>query len=380
MKNKILKYDCLIVGSGLLGSLLGIALIKKKYKILIIEKENLSNRAFSDQRTLAVNANSRDFLQSINLWEKLNNQFTNIDQISIKTFLNSDELVFKEQQESMGSVIYNKELLAIAHKFLISQKSIIDKTLINLDQLTANENIQIQNKNYSFKKIIIAGGKQFREQMDPYCFLDGSSSQKAHVGFFNHQKSHDNIAYENFTKQGPLAILPAPHKSEKFSTFIYSTSDLISKPSIEKVISKNFKNTHGNIQLNKNIFSYPINPYLFNPKKKYKDLIFIGDSFRSIHPVAGQGWNLGVKDIQSFLNLLNSKALDSKNFNAIYYSRRKIESYLYFAFTEVINKTFQLHTPLANFFGSNSLKALKRLSFLRTLFIKQAMGINKIIN
>ena len=103
MKNKILKYDCLIVGSGLLGSLLGIALIKKKYKILIIEKENLSNRAFSDQRTLAVNANSRDFLQSINLWEKLNNQFTNIDQISIKTFLNSDELVFKEQQESMDS-------------------------------------------------------------------------------------------------------------------------------------------------------------------------------------------------------------------------------------------------------------------------------------
>ena len=89
---------------------------------------------------------------------------------------------------------------------------------------------------------------------------------------------------------------------------------------------------------------------------------------------------MGVKDIQSFLNLLNSKSLDSKNFNAIYYSRRKIESYLYFAFTEVINKTFQLHTPLANFFGSNSLNALKRLNFLITLFIKQAMGINKIIN
>ena len=134
------------------------------------------------------------------------------------------------------------------------------------------------------------------------------------------------------------------------------------------------------INLAKNIFSYPITPYLFNPKNKYYDLIFMGDSFRSIHPVAGQGWNLGIKDIQSFLNLLETKSLNSENFNSIYYSRRKFESYLYFSFTEIINKTFQLNTPLSNFFGTVSLKTLKRLSFLRSLFIKQAMGVNKILN
>ena len=72
MKNKILKYDCLIIGSGLLGSLLAISLIKKQYKVLVIEKEGLSDGAFSDQRTLAVNANSRNFLKSIDLWDKLN--------------------------------------------------------------------------------------------------------------------------------------------------------------------------------------------------------------------------------------------------------------------------------------------------------------------
>ena len=49
MKNKILKYDCLIIGSGLLGSLLAISLIKKQYKVLVLEKEGLSDGAFSDQ-------------------------------------------------------------------------------------------------------------------------------------------------------------------------------------------------------------------------------------------------------------------------------------------------------------------------------------------
>ena len=59
MKNKISKYDFLIVGAGLIGSLAAIALHQKKYSVLIIEKNKIMP---NDQRTLAVNANSRDFL------------------------------------------------------------------------------------------------------------------------------------------------------------------------------------------------------------------------------------------------------------------------------------------------------------------------------
>ena len=62
MKNKIFKYDFLVVGSGLIGSLAAIALIQKKFKVLVIEKNKLLP---NDQRTLAVNANSRDFLQNL---------------------------------------------------------------------------------------------------------------------------------------------------------------------------------------------------------------------------------------------------------------------------------------------------------------------------
>ena len=350
-----------------------------KSRILVLEKEGLSEGAFSDQRTLAVNANSRNFLKSIDLWDKLNKKHVDIGQISIKTYLNKDELIFKEQ-DAMGSVIFNKELLSIAHKILIKEKSIMGNTFMHLDQLQSDKNFKIKNKDYVFKKIIIMGGKQFINQVDTNHFIKGDNSHKAYVGFFNHQKNHQNIAYENFTKNGPLAILPAPHKTNKYSTFIYSTQDTVSSNSMKKLIDKNFSKSHGKINLAKNIFSYPITPYLFNPKNKYHDLIFMGDSFISIHSVAGQGWNLGIKDIQSFLNLLETKSLNSENFNSIYYSRRKFESYLYFSFTEIINKTFQLNTPLSNFFGSVSLKTLKRLSFLRSLFIRQAIGINKILN
>ena len=59
MKNKIHNYDFLVIGAGLIGSLTAIALLKNKYKVLVIDK----NRKFpQDNRTLAVNANSKDFL------------------------------------------------------------------------------------------------------------------------------------------------------------------------------------------------------------------------------------------------------------------------------------------------------------------------------
>ena len=160
MKNKILKYDCLIIGSGLLGSLLAISLIKKQYKVLVIEKEGLSDGAFSDQRTLAVNANSRNFLKSIDLWDKLNKKHVDIGQISIKTYLNKDELIFKEQ-DAMGSVIFNKELLSIAHKILIKEKSIMGNTFMHLDQLQSDKNFKIKNQDYVFSLIETALKEKF---------------------------------------------------------------------------------------------------------------------------------------------------------------------------------------------------------------------------
>ena len=65
MKNKILNYDFLIVGSGLIGSLAALALNQKKYKVLVVEKNNTLRK---DNRTLAVNARSRDFIHWLKIW------------------------------------------------------------------------------------------------------------------------------------------------------------------------------------------------------------------------------------------------------------------------------------------------------------------------
>ena len=90
MKNKIFKYDFLIVGAGLVD-LAAIALHKKKYQVLVIEKNKLFPK---DERTLAVNANSRDFLKDLGIWKDLKSNHEPIDKIVIKDYVNEDYLIF----------------------------------------------------------------------------------------------------------------------------------------------------------------------------------------------------------------------------------------------------------------------------------------------
>ncbi len=380
MENKILKYDFLIVGSGLIGSLLAISLIKKKHKVLVIEKEKISNK-YDDQRTLAINANSRDFLESIDMWRDLKKEQKDINQIIIKTHYQENEsLIFENNNETMGSVIFNKDLLAKSHKYLLKKKSLLDKTLVGLEELNKQKIIKIKNKTYNFKKVIIATGKEIQKKVNPKYFFKGSSGHRAYVGFFYHSFNHNNKAYEYFTKNGPLAALPAPYKNNTYSTFIYSTKDEISFVELKNIIKKNFYKTHGKINLSKDFFSYKISPYLFNSINVFENLIFLGDCSRSIHPVAGQGWNLGIKDIQGLNKLIETEGLSSKNFNKLFYYQRKFESSIYFFFTEIINKTYNSNRPITKFFGKASLKVLKNFNFIREVFVQQAMGKNKIFD
>ncbi len=113
MKNKINNYDFLIVGAGLIGSLAALSLLRKNYKVIVLEKnKSISN----DNRTLAVNANSRDFLIELGLWSKISKNCESIDKIIIKDYINKDNVIFNYPNESMGSVIFNRDLLKIARK------------------------------------------------------------------------------------------------------------------------------------------------------------------------------------------------------------------------------------------------------------------------
>ncbi len=367
MKNKISKYDFLIVGGGLIGSLTAFALIKKNFKVLIVDKKNNN---YKDKRTLAVNANSKEFLEDLGIWNNLYSTSQPINKIIIKDYINNLPLFFVHKNKPMGNVIFNKELYQTVRNKLEKLKIIKTSININLYDLMPNKPIKIDKRNYIFKKIIISVGKSINSISGQKSIIF-SRDHHSYVGFFKHEKDHKNIAYEIFKREGPLAVLPSPSNDRRKSTFIYSTSKDISHKNIHSIINRNFKFTHGHLKFDKLIDEFPLTPHL---KKYNRNFIYIGDTLRSIHPVAGQGWNLGVKDIQTLCKLTEQYPLESGTFNSIYYSRRIIESTLYLGFTSLVNYLYENHNSLNSNILKLSYKTLRDFRSLRHLFINQAMG------
>ena len=143
MKNKIHKYDFLIIGAGLIGAITALALVKKKFKVLVIDKKNNKPR---DNRTLAVNANSTDFLKKLGVWDDLKTKPQKIDKIVIKDNINDQPLIFVNDKEPMGNVIFNKELYGIIRKRLENLKILEVDVNIDFNKLLPNKTTKINKK------------------------------------------------------------------------------------------------------------------------------------------------------------------------------------------------------------------------------------------
>ena len=368
MKNKIFKYDFLIVGAGLVGSLAAMALHQKKYKVLVIEKNKLFP---NDQRTLAVNANSRDFLKNLGIWKTLKFNFESIEKIVIKDYINKKDLIFQNAEESMGSVIFNMSLLKISRDYLTKNKILLTNIDFNSLNFRAKTIVSINSKKYFFNKAIISLGKNYEnsEKLKKNTFDKG---HHAYVGFFKHQKKNNQKSYEIFTPKGPLAVLPSPSNEKKSSTFIFSTKNKMTFTNLSNLIKNNFYPSHGNINLRSSISYYPIKPHL--SRSIQKDILLIGDTAHSIHPVAGQGWNLGIKDIQVLCSCLETYSIDDINFDDFYFSKRIFENISYLTFTNSLNFLYENKKPFTKSIIKLSHFVLSQFPYLKNLFIKQAMG------
>ena len=366
MKIKIHKYDFLVIGAGLIGALVGLELFKKKFKVLVVEK---NNQSLLDQRTLAVNANSRDFLNSLGLWRNLVNE--PIQNIIIEDETSISPLVFENTNESMGAVIYNKDLLLKARTQLKLKNILIEDIELDINNINYNKPLKLKNKYYIFSKIILSVGKNIapNAQFKKSIF---SSHHQSYVGFFNHNLNHENKAYEIFTKKGPLAVLPAPSSNKYLSTFIYSSKTPIKTNELKKLIEKCFHKTHGQLFFKKDFKSIKISPHM--TRSNNKNIILMGDSLRSIHPVAGQGWNLGIKDIQTLSELLDQYNIEDSNLSDLYFSRRNIESLAYLAFTNLINSLYENESKINKSIINLGFQSLLRFPPIRKTFINQAMG------
>ncbi|WP_346268845.1 2-octaprenyl-6-methoxyphenyl hydroxylase [Wolbachia endosymbiont of Howardula sp.] len=388
-----MKYDVIISGGGLLGMITAIGLNKNNISVAVIEKNIVPRILSDDNRALAISQGSKKILDQLGIWHFLAHAAEPILDISISDENNPFTLHYHHKivsEEPMGYVINNLAIWnAINHCLLNtiqlyspnSYKSIqyadgyVEVILDNHSKLISSLMICAEGKNSKLQTLYDIPSMQFIYKQSSIVFT------------VNHILHHENIAIEHFLSGGPFAMLPM--KGGYSSSIVWTEkseiADMLMELSEELFIlelKKRFDPCVGTLSLDGERQLYPLS-FSFAKKLYHGRILLIGDAAHSIHPLAGQGLNLGIRDIESLLYRISDAKVYGIDIGSEYLldqiSRDRLcDNMIMALFTDGINRVFSNSTLCARVLRTFGLIAVENSEFLKKIFIQYGMGIRSI--
>tara|TARA_B100001059_G_scaffold145376_1_gene145313 strand:+ start:215 stop:1387 length:1173 start_codon:yes stop_codon:yes gene_type:complete len=389
---KEFSTDVLIVGSGLVGLVAAHCLSSLNYKVTLVDKKNFTNQksSFNDTRTVAISEGSKIFLESLSLWSYLESYAEPIKNINVYDRSSHNKILFKNEikNKKLGYVIENKKF----SKILISKLNKFKNTkvhygfnLVNIKSNDSNSQAYSDNEVIKAKIIIAADGKnsQIKKIVGNKTFKKNYNESALVLNFF-HEKKLNNTAYEIFYKTGPLAILPMKSSNGFFqSTVIWSNNNAFLKKltSSEDIFIKNFMEEKigkvvGNVIKINSSQIFPLSAHI-NDTFINKRLVYIGDAAHSIHPIAGQGWNLGVNDVRNLYEISKNRKseIGGDLFCRIYNDKSYHKAFQLFQITDKLNSHFMISRNIYRSLSNVGFDFIEKNHSLKNKITRYAMGV-----
>ena len=299
-----MKNEITIVGAGIVGMSLALVFSSKNKKVTILER-NLK-KSLAANRIYSLSTKSKSLFEEINVWDNLK-ELNKINKMHLyyRNFSQEKSLCLHSDKREIGYISQSNDLMKALLKEVKSNDNI--KLIDNLnitniydakDKIFHLEvdNSKLIKSNYIFS--CEGANSLIKKQLDSE-FIKKNYNAKAYVFNLSHEISNKNIAYQIFLESGPIAFLPIGEK--EFSMVVSVSNNKINKSIFEKdnivnFINKIINKKFGKIKLSSDLISFDL--YGFNSESyRYGNIIFVGDSAHSVHPLAGMGLNLGISDI-----------------------------------------------------------------------------------
>ena len=394
---KELNCDLHIVGGALTGLLTAYCASSLGYKIVVSERNNIklhNKKPITDTRTTAIAEGSKVFLESQGLWKFIQGFAEPIKNIKVVDTTANSNLDFSNPTttSNLGYIVKNSKLISILIKELKKKNNVNFLTGSSLSSISYSNSkiISFSNKKTINSKLIIAAdGKNstVRKILGTNLF-NKKYNEKALVINFFHERSHKNIAYEFFLKSGPLAILPMQkEKNRNQSALIWSNKPEI----VDKIASLDFHDKYLKEILNEKIYkqlgavtkinslqSFPLSAHI-NEKFYDNKTVYLGDAAHSIHPIAGQGWNLGLRDVNSITKLLKKTKdenlkIGTNSFCKMYNDECYYDAYRLFEITDKLDWIFKKDQPYFKFLKKAGFNIINKNTIFKETIVKFAMG------
>jgi len=388
------EYDILIVGSGLAGNCLALALKDAGFRIAIIEANTRAQLHASPagDRALALAAGTVMMLDTLGVWQGIKHAATPIQHIHIsdrghfgKTRLSAQ----KEHIDALGYVIaardietYVANLVINAGIDIIAPARVVG--LISGDQeICVNIKQNDQSQNLSAKLLVGAdGGLSSVRQLLNINQLITDYGQTALITSVKSTIPNNNTAYERFTSSGPLALLPIS-KNECAVIWTRSHEDadtlmLGREADFLVELQQCFGFKLGELTLTAPRRAFPLS--LIRAEQMVAGrAVIIGNAVHQLHPVAGQGFNLGIRDVIQLAEMLikqheQNKDIGEADFlNAYAVSRKKDHDWT-IGFTDTLIKIFANEWLALAAARNIGLTLLDHIPAAKTLLTRHAMG------
>ena len=379
-----------ISGGGIIGNYISSRLNNNNIETLVIEKSPADLSDKENIRTLTLNSYSKELLDDLGI----NIDYAEIKKINVfdgegtgKIDFSSDEI----NSENLSYVVYFNDLQS-ALKRKERERTLFEEEIKTIKENGVNKSCEIfLSKDKQITSQFIAGCDGRNSNVAKLASLKPISSDynQTAITFTAKSSLKDlTIAHQVFSEKGIFAIMPLPSTSnESTHTIVWSVDnsklqDQNISEYVKKYISYFEKKLKTEIILNSNIISFNLSNHYFEEYIS-GSLVLIGDAAHSIHPLAGQGINLGFADADAFceeiINAYESKInFDKKLALKKYEIRRKSMNLIMLRSMNFFVNLFKSDNLYIRLLRNVGLSGVNKTKFLKRFFINHASGINKI--
>lgn len=393
-KTQPLQAEVVVVGGGLSGLTMAAALGAAGVNVICLDRDAPKDQLAVkfDGRTTAVSYGSMQILKGCGIWQKLANMAEPIRQIRVTDQNSPLHLHFPEgavNGQPFGWIVDNRELRKAMFARLKELKSVTHLAPLSVKSIHAGEahtSLKLSDgRTLKAKLVIGADGK------DSLCRTQAgievrnrAYDQTALVCTIQAQYPHEGVALENFYPGGPFAVLPM---TDNRASIVWSESaDKVAQlmaldedDFITELNSRIGTDWLGEVKLVSQRFAYPLN--LLHAKTYIGErLALISEAAHRMHPIAGQGLNVGMRDIALLAELVVDAARKGEDVGntkllKAYQRGRKPDTFAMLAGTDFLTHLFSNNLPVVAQARRLGLAAVERAPRLKGFFMRYAMGL-----
>lgn len=388
------QVDIVLVGASIVGLTFANAMTKFGGKILVVDGGQPISKPTDkpEMRVSAMSLASQRAFKRLSVWDKLAaSRVTDYRAMHVWEQDSFAEIGFDADSvgtASLGTILENDNLVSALNEVAAQQHNIelrYGVTINSLDFNYPNHFIQLSDGTTVVTKLVVGadGGSSMVRQKAGFPTTFWSYDQQAIVATVSTEREHQKTARQAFTPSGPLAFLPiwSPHQcSIVWSQDNVEAERLLNLPDedFEKALSVAFDLKLGKVKLESKRACFPLK--MQYARQWVSDgVVIIGDAAHTIHPLAGQGANLGIMDALALAETLLEQDSNEQGFASARSLRgferwRKAEAAKMIASMEGFKQLFSGGHPIKKLVRGLGMSAVDHLPVIKENIIEQALG------